>query len=114
MMKLQEIIKQCGLELKTQNGNLNRDITGGYSSDLLSDVMVNAKDGNIWLTLQTHSNIVAVAVLKNLAGIIIVNNRELGDGTLSKAHDEKVSIMTTNLSTFEIVGKLYELGIKGN
>ncbi|OHD68078.1 MAG: serine kinase [Spirochaetes bacterium RBG_16_49_21] len=113
-MKLQEIIKQCGFELKTQNENLNRDVTGGYSSDLLSDVMANAKDGNIWTTLQTHSNIVAVAVLKNLAGIILVNNRVPEEGTLAKANEENIPIMTTKLSTFEIVGKLYELGIKGN
>lgn len=113
-MKLQEIIKQCGFELKTHEENLNQEVTGGYCSDLLSDVMANAKDGNVWITLQTHSNIVAVAVLKNLAGIIIINNREPDEGTLAKAHEENIPIMTTKLSAFGIIGKLFELGIKGN
>jgi uncharacterized protein YbcI len=113
-MKLQEIIKQCGFEMKTQHGELIRDVTGGYSSDLLSDVMAHAKDGNLWITLQTHSNIVAVAVLKNLAGIVLVNNRTPEEGTLAKANEENIPIMTTKLTTFEIVGKLYEMGIKGN
>ena len=113
-MKLRDIIKTCGCNLKTSTENLDREVTGGYSSDLLSDVMANAKDGNLWITLQTHNNIVAVAVLKNLTGIILVNDREPDAGTLAKANEEDIPIFTTASSTFEIVGKLYELGIKGS
>jgi len=112
-MKLRDIIKTCGFKLKTSTENLDREVTGGYSSDLLSDVMANAKDGNLWITLQTHNNIVAVAVLKNLAGIILVNGREPDESMLTKANEEDIPILTTTSSTFEIVGKLYELGIKG-
>ena len=112
-MKLRDIIKTCGCNLKTSTENLDREVTGGYSSDLLSDVMANAKDGKLWITLQTHNNIVAVALLKNLAGIVLVNGREPDEGTLAKANEEDIPIMTTTWSTFEVVGKLYELGIKG-
>ncbi|MBN2160163.1 MAG: serine kinase [Spirochaetes bacterium] len=112
-MKLNEIIKSCGLELKNSAEDMDCDVTGGYSSDLLSDVMANAKDGNVWITLQTHNNIVAVAVLRNLAGIILVNGREPEESTLAKAKEEGIAVMSTPLSTFEIVGKLYGLGIRG-
>ena len=112
-MKLRDIIKTCKFEVKTSSEDLDRKVTGGYSSDLLSDVMANAKDGNLWITLQTHNNIVAVALLKNLAGIVLVNGREPDEGTLAKANEEDIPIMTTTWSTFEVVGKLYELGIKG-
>jgi predicted transcriptional regulator len=112
-MKLRDIIKTCDFKLKTSTEDLDHEVTGGYSSDLLSDVMANAKDGNLWITLQTHNNIVAVAVLRNLAGIVLVNGREPEEGTLAKANEEKIPILTTTSSTYEIVGKLYELGIKG-
>ena len=47
-------------------------MTGGYCSDLLSDVMGNACEGEIWITLQTHKNIMAVAALKEVAAILLV------------------------------------------
>ncbi len=111
-MKLDELITQCGLEMKTPAGNPEREVTGGYASDLLSDVMANAGDGNVWITLQTHSNIVAVAVLRNLSGIILVNGREPEAATLAKAKEEEIAILTTSLPTFEIAGKLYEMGVR--
>ena len=90
-----------------------REITGGYCSDLLSDVMANSKKGNIWITLQEHPNIVAVAVLKHLAGIIIINNREPEKETIKKANKEKVPILTSDLPAFELAGRLYKMGVTG-
>ena len=78
-------------------------------SDLLSDVMANSKEGNIWVTLQTHLNIVAVAGLKTLAGIIIVNNRQPEKEITEKAESDKIAIMTTSLPAFEVAGKLYQM-----
>jgi predicted transcriptional regulator len=82
-------------------------------SDLLSDVMANAKAGDLWVTLQTHQNIVAVASLKEIAGIIIIGGREPEKATLAKAEEEKIPILLTNLPAFEVVGRLYQMGISG-
>lgn len=112
-MKLKEIVKELNLKVITGVSCLEREITGGYASDLLSDVIANSKDGNIWVTLQIHQNIVAVASMKNLAGIILVNNRCPEDETIKKAEDENIPIMVSKLSSFELIGKLYELGICG-
>ncbi len=108
-MKLSEVVEKLSLNVKTVNVGLHKEITGVYVSDLLSDVMANSKDGNIWLTLQTHLNIVAVAGLKNLAGIIIVNNRQPEKDIIEKAESEKVAIMTTTLPSFDVAGKLYQM-----
>ena len=81
---------------------------------MLSDVIANAQKDNIWITLQTHINIVAVANLKELAGIILVNGRQPEEATFKKAQKENITLMLTELPTFEIVGKLYELGIHRN
>ena len=112
MISLKDIVQQ--LDLKIVTGDIDRQVSAGYSSDLLSDVIANAQKDNIWITLQTHINIVAVANLQELAGIILVNGRQPEEATLKKAEQENIPIMLTELSTFEIVGKLYELGIHGN
>ena len=75
-MKIAELVQELNLDVRSANENLAREITGGYASDLLSDVLANGKEGNVWVTLQIHHNIVGVASMTNLAGIILVNGRE--------------------------------------
>jgi predicted transcriptional regulator len=108
-MKLGDLAGKLSLKVLSYNEGLQREVSGGYSSDMLSDVLANSLEGNIWITLQTHTNIVAVADLKNLAGIIIVNDRQPDDETLKKAATEKIAIMTTNMSAFESAGMIYKL-----
>ncbi|MBI4655009.1 MAG: serine kinase [Nitrospirae bacterium] len=108
-MKLADLVKELSLEVKTCKDGLQRDVDSGYVSDLLSDVLANSAKDNIWITLQTHINIVAVASVKGLAGIIIVASRQPQEDTLKKAKVEKIPIMTTTKSAFEVAGKIYQL-----
>ncbi len=108
-MNLQDLIKDLSLEIVTCEESMNNEVTGAYVSDLLSDVMANSNVGNIWITLQTHLNIIAVADMKGLAGIIIVGNRKPAEDVIEKARAEKVTVMTTPLPAFEAAGKLYQL-----
>jgi len=111
-MKLQEIIDSLSLKVENPSADLSREVTGAYVSDMMSDVMGNAKDGFLWITIQVHLNIIAVASLKNLSGIILVNNRVPAEDTLKKAIEENIPIMTTPLSAFDLVGRLYGLGLR--
>ena len=108
-MKLNDLVEELSLEVKTFKDGLQNDISGAYVSDLLSDVMGNSKKGDVWITLQIHLNIVAVASHANLAGIIIVGGRKPEDSILQKAEAEKVTITTTPLPAFEAAGKLYNV-----
>lgn len=108
-MKIKEITEKLQLKPLAGQENLEVDVTGGYTSDLLSDVIANSKEGNLWITLQIHQNTIAVARLKDLAGIIIVNNREPDEDTLKKANEENVPVLGCQEMAFEISGKLYEL-----
>lgn len=112
-MKLADICERLGLEVKSGCDRLGSEVMGGYVSDLLSDVIANAREGDIWITLQGHENIVAVAALNNLAGIVIINGRKPFEETLIKAEEKNVPIMLSELSAFEIAGRLYELGLRG-
>ncbi len=113
-MKLEEIARDLDMEAKSGAQNLSRNVVAGYASDLLSDVMAHADEDFLWVTLQIHQNIVAVAVLKELAGIVIVNGREPEPDTLAKAEEEGVPVLVTRLPTFEVVGRLYQLGLRGS
>jgi hypothetical protein len=110
-MKLKTLVEKVKIKVVSGSGSLDAEVTGGYASDLMSDVMANSKEGELWVTLQIHQNIVAVAKLKELSGIIIVNNRSIEADTLKKAEEVGLPVMVTELPAFKIVGKLYELGI---
>lgn len=112
-MTIKEIEKNSEFEVITSKDHTDRDIKGGYCSDLLSDVIANAKEGDIWITLQIHLNIVAVAAMKGISAIVIVNGRKPDKATISKANEEGVTILVSVLPAFEVVSKLYDLGVRG-
>ncbi len=112
-MRLQELAEQLGWELKTPNVPTEAEVRTGYASDLLSDVLANSIEGDLWVTRQTHLNIVAIAVMRDLSGILLVNGSQPDPDTVEKAVEKMVPIFRTPLPTFEIVGRLYQLGIIG-
>lgn len=91
----------------------SREIRGGYASDLMSDVMANSREGDLWITMQRHVNIVAVAELNGLAGIVLVNGRKPEETTAARAEEKRIPIICTELPSFEAAGILYGLGIRG-
>lgn len=89
------------------------EVRGAYASDLLSDVMANAQDGDVWITLQKHVNIVAVAQLKNLSAIVLIGGRQPDADTLARAAEHRIPMVTTTYPAFDVAGRLYELGVRG-
>lgn len=112
-MKTIDIIGALDLKVISGQKGLSNEVTGGYVSDLLSDVMGNAKEGNIWITLQTHQNVVAIASLKDLAAIIVVRGAVPETDTFERSNVENIPVLSTELDTFTIAGRLYELLKKG-
>lgn len=108
-MQVKDIIKS--LELKVFGGSqgLDREITGGYTSDLLSDVMGYAENGKIWITLQTHKNVIAIASLKELAAVILIKGNDPDTDMLAQAKEEGIPVLGTNEEAFEITGRLFNL-----
>ncbi|MBN2348767.1 MAG: serine kinase [Bacteroidales bacterium] len=108
-MNIITIIDKLGLTQLSEIFNPEQEINGGYTSDLLSDVMGNASEGEVWITMQTHKNIIAVASLKELAAIIIVNNHKPEKDTIEAAEKEQIPLLGTNNGAFEISGEIYNL-----
>ncbi|MBN1380057.1 MAG: serine kinase [Deltaproteobacteria bacterium] len=108
-MELSSIINALSLRVVSGKDNLSNAVTGGYVGDLLSDVMGNGKSGDLWITRQVHQNIVAVASLKDLAGIVLVNNCEPAEDTIQKGVKEGIPIMISEMPGFDVAGKVYNL-----
>ncbi|MCX8058968.1 MAG: DRTGG domain-containing protein [Spirochaetes bacterium] len=87
----------------------NFDVSWGYCSDLLSDVIANIESNYLWITIQKHPNIIAVATLKDIAGIILSNNTDPDPETIIKASENDIPIFKTTKSSFEISGEIYKL-----
>ena len=113
-MIVSEIVDALGLQVAAGAQGLKREITGGYASDLLSCVMAGAAAGNIWVTLQAHPNVVAVADLLGLAAVIITEATPADEATLTRAEERGVPILLATETTYTVVGRLVEQGIAGD
>lgn len=108
-MTVKDIVDKLNLKVVSGENGLNNEIKGCYVSDLLSDVMGFADEGEIWITLQTHLNVMAIASLKELAAIILVKNIEPEEETIVKSNEENIPIIISEDQTFDVTGKLYNL-----
>ncbi len=108
-MNLESIVKTLNLKVRSGTDKLETEVKGGYVGDLLSDVIANSKEGDIWITRQVHQNIVAVATLKELAAIVLVSGCEPAQDTQQKASAEGVPILVSSLPAFETAGRIYRL-----
>ena len=107
-MTVKEIIEK--LDLKCLNeANLDAEVTGAYASDLLSDVMGNARSGQVWITMQTHKNVSAIASLKDLPAVILVRDSVPDPDMLNHAREEDICILVSKDATYQVCGKLYAL-----
>ncbi len=108
-MTVAQVAEKLGLKVFCGDQGMDQEVTGGYVSDLLSDVMGRADTGQVWITLQTHKNVMAIASLKDLAAVILVADNQPEADTARQSNEEGIPVLGTSLSTFEISGKLYEL-----
>jgi len=107
-VKISEVAAALGAEI-CQKEFTDTEVSGVYTSDLLSDVIANAKDGGALITIQAHKNTVAVASLVNITVIVICNSRPLPEDMLEAAKDEGIAVIRTNENQFTVSGKLWKM-----
>lgn len=105
-MNVNELVKACGLEVVHMADN-TKEIDGCYVSDLLSLVMTKAAENNVWITVQTNVNVIAVAVLTEVACVIISENMELDPKAIEKAKEQNVNLFRSHLPSYETAIKVH-------
>lgn len=113
-MKLRDIASELKLENLTSDldQKLDVDVTAGYASDLLSDILANAPAGGIAVTIQVHMNTVAVAVHARLAAVILAASRRPEPDVIDRATEEGIVLFVAETGTFDLVGRLYAMGLR--
>jgi len=104
-MKLQELMNRCGLEA-VQVPDSQVEVSGAYTSDLLSDVMAHCPEGAVLITVQNHTNTVAVCTLVGSPAILIVHHRDVPDDMLAVAEREGVALLRTSEDQFSVSCKI--------
>ena len=84
----------------------DRPVTGGYAGDLLSWVMGRAKAGDAWMTVMGNVNAVAVAVLADVACILLVEDAALDEDARRRADMEEVSVLRSGRTAYELAAAL--------
>ena len=110
-MMVREIVNQLGWDVLAGGDHLNVEAKGGYAADLLSCVMAGAEAGDLWITLQTHANIVAVASLLGVAAIVIAEGAVVPEATLDKAEDQGIAVLSSKEPVYETIARLVRLSI---
>ncbi len=109
MMKISEIAEKLHLEWVH---NADSEISSAYACDLLSIVMNKAKPGAVWMTVQSHKNIIAVAKMADISAVIVCNGFSIEQDTAETAVKENVALLKTEKNMYEISGMLWENGIR--
>lgn len=108
-MKITDVISALDLSVFAGEENLENTVNGGYVSDLLSDVMGNIEDGMVWITIQNHKNVVAIATLREVSAVILAKGIKPNEEMLQFAKEEGLPVLGSTEEVFPLSGKLYEL-----
>jgi len=83
-------------------GDPDRTVTGGYAGDLLSWVMSGAQSGDMWVTIMTNINVIAVATLVDVACVIIADGAQIDNSVIERAKMERVNLYRTQKSVYQV------------
>src|SRR5512140_876876 len=103
-MKLKELAEK--LELKPVTQMFDKEITGVYISDMVSDVIANAKAGNLLVTVQIHNNVIAAANLVDISGIVVTQGKLPADDVVKMAEKAEIPVFSTDLNRWQVATKL--------
>jgi hypothetical protein len=102
----------AAIEAKPLTNRAETDLTGCYISDLLSDVLAHASHGVLWITVQTHRNVISCATTKDIGAVLFVCGRKPDPGVVTEADAEGIVLLSTKLAAYEAAGKLWEAGLR--
>jgi hypothetical protein len=112
-MRLHELAEALDLCEITPAADGDEEITRGYTSDLLSDILAHAPAGGVLVTILVNPDVVAVAGLAGLRAVIFSCGRTPDEHLVGRAAAERLSLFGSQSDSFEVVGRLHEWGLRG-
>ena len=109
-MKVKELAELLNATILAK-GDLEKDVNSGYVCDLLSWVMARCGEGAAWITVQTHLNVIAVAVLLDIPCVIIPDEIPVEEESVNKAKEEGLTLLSVKMPAFDICGIMYKAGL---
>ena len=110
-MNVKEFSELSGLKCLNPESLSDKAVSGVFIGDLLSWVMGNAKEGQLLITVQGHLNVIAVAVLSDLSGVILAHNAIINEDSLARAIEEKIPVFETEMTAYECAKLCTKLGL---
>ena len=107
-MTVENFTRLSGFEIITMPSP-DAEINGAYACDLLSWVMGKAGEGNIWITIMTNVNVVAVAMLREISAIVLAEGVEIDDDVKLAASLKGINVLRTPLASYEAAKKIAEI-----
>ncbi|MGV8145697.1 MAG: DRTGG domain-containing protein [Alkaliphilus sp.] len=109
MLTVKKLVEELNLEIVAGENGMISIITDAYIGDLLSWVMAKVDEGNVWITIQTHANIIAVALLKDVSCVIVSENAVIDDDTIKRANTEEIPLLRSSLNSYQLALRIGEL-----
>jgi len=109
-VQLKEVANKLNLEVLNK-ADFKKEVKGCYIGDLLSNVMANAKEGDLWVTIQGHQNIIAVALLADAAAVVVAENSEVDEKSIKRAAEKDVNLLRSKLSAYELASEFAQMGV---
>lgn len=107
IMTIKELKKELNLEILASEEKMDQlTVDDIYIGDMLSWVIGNAETGSVWITIQTNVNIIAVAVMVGIHGILIAENASVDSETIERAEEEGIPLLRSDLTAYQIAKKI--------
>lgn len=107
-MKVQELANQYQWTLISGNSGLQNECKGCYCGDLLSDVMAGAQKNDVWITIQAHKNVLAVALLKEISAIVLARGVKPDAETIEKSNEEGIPVFSVSETSYQTAINIYK------
>ncbi len=109
-VSLKDYLEKVQAEILTPEIDISQvTVTNGYVSDMLSDVMGTAKEGQVWITIIRHMNTVAVASMTNIPCVLFAKGLRPDAAVINRANQEEVCLAVSDHQVFDLAGILYKM-----
>lgn len=111
-MKINEVVNIIDGKVICGENQLDLDVTKGFASDLMSDVLTLDTDNVLLITGLANLQAVRTAEMSDISAVVIARNKKVSEEMVELAKECNIILIECAGSVFKTAGKLYNAGIK--